>query len=112
MDSTSYEYCVVVLVFSKLLEFLNKPIWWKLLSETERKRERRGERELVGLRGASRTGTAPRQYRGGLRKGALKPPFRSRESPPSGRVFTRPSLSSTPRRLTGSSQAEVTASIV
>lgn len=36
MDSTSYEYCVVVLVFSKLLEFLNKPIWWKLLSEREK----------------------------------------------------------------------------
>lgn len=71
-----------------------------------------GRSELARLRGASRTGTAPRQYREGLRKGALKPPFRSRESPPSGRVFTRPSLSSTPCRLTGSSQAEVTASIV
>lgn len=49
MDSTRYEYCVVVLVFSKLLEFLNKPIWWKLLSERERKRERRGE----GARGVT-----------------------------------------------------------
>ncbi len=50
LDSTSYEYCVVVLVFSKLLEFLNKPIWWKLLSERERKRERRGER-ACGVKG-------------------------------------------------------------
>lgn len=81
-------------------------------TERVREREKEGERELVRLRGASRTGTAPRQYREGLRKGALKPPFRSRESPPSGRVFTQPSLSSTPCRLTGSSQAEVTASIV
>lgn len=39
LDSKSYEYCVVVLVFSKLLEFLNKPIWWKLLREAEKERQ-------------------------------------------------------------------------
>lgn len=47
MDSTSYEYCVVVLVFSKLLEFLNKPIWWKLLSEREKGRNK-GRESLWG----------------------------------------------------------------
>lgn len=90
-------------VLSKLQEFLNNSIWLKLPAlepekewDSEKQRER--EREWVRAGGVKRGGAAldwdfSQVVLSGIEeRGALKLPFRGRESPPSGRVFSRPRL--------------------